>query len=112
MRTNLNLFQCLTITHCLTLLNLASPSTTQGTSYSIRNAVFSVLIFSFQSHLPLLINSLWNFSSSRVPCLNHKGVLLSFLLFLGHLVFCHDLKYPLGLNPIFLLGSNLKFCAI
>ena len=42
--------------------------------------------------------------------LNHKGILL-FLLFWGHLVFCHDLNYPLRLNPTFLFGSNLKFSA-
>ena len=100
--------------HSLTLLNLASPSTTQGTSYSYYKCCFlsphlsiSVACATLHSFLVELF-FLWGPFSS----LNHKRVLLSFVLFLGHLVFCHDLNYPLGLNPTFLFGSNLKFRAI
>ena len=113
MWTNLNLFQFLTITYCLTLLNLASPSTTQGTSYSYKccflspHLSISVTCATLNSFLVELV-FLWGPFSS----LNHKGVLLSFVLFLGHLVFCNDLNYPVGLNPTFLFGSNLKFRAI
>ena len=110
----MNLFQFLTITYWLTLLNLASPSTTQGTSYSYYKCCFlsphlsiSVACATLHSFLVELF-FLWGPFSS----LNHKRVLLSFVLFLGHLVFCHDLNYPLGLNPTFLFGSNLKFRSI
>ena len=98
--------------HSLTLLNLASPSITQGTSYSYYKCCFlsphlSISVaFATLNSLPV---ELLLFSGPFL--LNHKGVLLSFLLFLGYLIFCCDLNYLLRLNSTFLFGSNLKLCA-